>query len=339
MAAAPTTLLVLGGSAFVGRAVVEEGLARGWDVTVFNRGLNGGVDPRARRLTGDRLDAASLAPLAAQDWDLVVDTWSGAPSAAGDGARLLADRADRYTYVSSASVYADPPVPGADERSATVAADPDAGSGEYATNKRGAELAITAAFGDRALLLRSCLVLGPHEDVGRLPWWLGRMARGGEVLAPGPEDLPLQYTDARDLATFALDATVAGRSGPVNVASLRGHATMGSLLETCRSVAGGGDATLTWVPAQVVAEAGIEPWTELPVWLPPGHSHAALHDVDVSLAQRWGLRCRPVEDTVADTWAWLRSLDGQPPPRPDLPTKGLDPERERQVLAAWHATR
>src|SRR4051794_16283412 len=241
-----TSLLVLGGSSFVGRALVADGLARGWRVTTFNRGRGSWADPRAERIVGDRLDPASLAPLGARDWDLVADTWAGAPRAARDGAAVLATRAARYAYISSESVYAPPPPAGAAEDAPTVDASPDAGSTDYAADKRGCELAIGAAFGDRALLARAGLILGPHEDVGRLPWWLARMAAGGDVLAPGPADLPLQYVDARDLARFVLDAASAGVGGPVNVVSRPGHATMGTLLETCRAVAGAPGTSLTW---------------------------------------------------------------------------------------------
>jgi 2'-hydroxyisoflavone reductase len=226
----PLTLLVLGGSSFVGRAVVEEGLARGWDVSTFNRGRQGGDHAQVTRLIGDRLDPATLAPLTRRDWDLVVDTWSGAPRAVRDSAAVLADHAGRYGYISSASVYGPGPPPlGVDESGPTVDASPDADGGEYPELKRGAEIALIRAFGDRALLARAGTILGPYENVGRLPWWLIRLAAGGEVLAPGPPELQLQYVDARDLARFVLDAAPAGHSGAFNVVSRRGHATMASL--------------------------------------------------------------------------------------------------------------
>jgi nucleoside-diphosphate-sugar epimerase len=333
----PTSLLVLGGSAFVGRAVVAEGVARGWEVTVFNRGRADATHPNARRLVGDRLDPASLRTLHKCDWDLVVDTWSGAPRAARDSAAILSDHAGRYAYISSCSVYAPPPPRGVEEDAPTVDASPDADVGSYPELKRGAEIAITQAFGDRSLLARAGLILGPHENVGRLPYWLSRMARGGEVLCPGPADLELQFIDARDLSRFVLDAAIAGHHGPVNVVSRRGHATMGSLLESCRAVAGAEDTCLTWVDPDRIAAAGVEPWTELPIWLPPEHEYAGMHDADVRRALAAGLTCRPMPETVLDTWTWLSELPALPPLRADLEPPGLDPVREREALDMWHA--
>jgi 2'-hydroxyisoflavone reductase len=311
-------LLVLGGSAFVGRAVVEEGVARGWDVTTFNRG-RGWAHPDATALHGDRLDW----PGVEGEWDLVVDTWARDPRAVADSASSLAEQAGKYVYISSCSVYAPPPVMGADEATPTVAPEGE----EYANVKRGGELAVEAAFGARCTILRPGLILGPHEDVGRLPWWLTRLARGGDTLAPGPEDLPLQLIDARDLAAFALDAP----NGTYNSVSRRGHTTMRALLEAAREVTGN-RATLRWADPTMLQQHDVEAWTELPIWLPPDPEYAALHGANVEKAYAAGLTIRPAHETVADTWAWLQSLDGPPPLRADLPPHGIDPEKERAIL-------
>jgi nucleoside-diphosphate-sugar epimerase len=330
-------LLVLGGTSFVGRALVEEGLARGWRVTTFNRGRGAWSHPDVERVVGDRRDPATLEPLRRQKWDVVADTWSGAPRAARDSATVLAPVAEHYAYISSCSVYAPPVRMGVDEAAPTVTASPDDGEvPDYALRKRGSELAIERVFGDRSLIMRCGLVLGPHEDVGRLPWWLLRMARGGEVLAPGPADQPLQLIDARDLAAWTLDAATVGRHGTYNAVSRRGHATMRTLLEAAVRVVGG-DATLTWAPPERIAEYGIEPWGELPIWLPPDHDARAMHAADVEKIHAAGFLPRPVEATVADTWAWLVSLGGTPPQRSDVPAPGLAPERERAVLAGLRA--
>ena len=329
-------LLVLGGTEFVGRAVVEAALGRGWDVTVLNRGRHAAA-PGARALTGDRTAPGGLDALAAHegDWDAVVDTWSSAPRPVHEAARLLRGRARRYVYVSSCSVYTWAPPAGYTEDAPVVeGAAPDAGPADYARDKRGGELAALDAFGARdSVLVRAGLILGPYENVGRLPWWLGRIARGGPVLAPGPRDLPLQYVDVRDLAEWILGAVEQELSGPYNLMSPQGHATMGGFLEACVR-ATGSDAELRWTAPETVLDAGIEPWVQLPVWVPPGTDmHDAMHAADVSRAVSTGLSCRPVEETVADTWTWLKSIGGTAPHRSDRAVKGLDPEVEAKVLA------
>ncbi|WP_241200134.1 NAD-dependent epimerase/dehydratase family protein [Streptomyces sp. NBC_01260] len=334
-------LLMLGGTEFVGRAVTEDALARGWEVTVFHRGHHA-PPPGAAELFGDRSAEGSLAALEAAGgpgggtytWDLVVDTWSGAPSAVRDAARLLSSRARRYAYVSSRSVYEYPTPAGLPEDGPLVdgASPDDGGDVSYALAKRGGELAALDAFGDRALLVRAGLIIGPWENIGRLPWWLTRIARGGAVLAPGTPDLPLQYIDARDLAGWLLDAAESGLHGPYNLVSRPGHATMGELLDACVR-ATGSDAELRWTDTGAILAAGVEPWTDLPVWLPPGELYDSVHQGDVSRAYATGLHCRPVRETVADTWTWLCELGGSAPQRPDRPAVGLDPQTEAKLLA------
>ncbi|MFE9094360.1 NAD-dependent epimerase/dehydratase family protein [Streptomyces sp. NPDC007264] len=326
-------LLVLGGTEFAGRAVVEAALGRGWEVTVLNRGRHR-PPPGVRALRGDRTAPGGPAALAEGEWDAVVDTWSAAPRAVHEAARLLAGRAGRYVYVSSCSVYAwAPPAGYAEDAPLVEGAAADAGATEYPQDKRGGELAALDAFGpDRSVLVRAGLILGPHENIGRLPWWLTRIARGGPVLAPGPRDLPLQYVDVRDLAEWILGAVTQGLSGAFNLIGPQGHATMGRLLEACVAVTGE-VAELRWTAPQAVLDAGVEPWTQLPVWVPPDSDlHDALHAADVSLALATGLRCRPVAETVADTWSWLRDIGGTAPRRPDRPAVGLDPAVEARLL-------
>jgi nucleoside-diphosphate-sugar epimerase len=325
-------LLLLGGTEFVGRAVAEEALGRGWEVTVFHRGRHAPPEG-ATALHGDRTAPGGLAALEDGTWDAVVDTWSGAPSAVRATARLLARRAGHYGYVSSRSVYTFPTPAGADEDAPVVEGAPDADAVDYAADKRGGELAAVEAFGDRALLARAGLIIGPYENIGRLPWWLSRVAKGGPVLAPGPRDLGLQYIDARDLAAWMCDAAERGLGGAYNTVSPRDFTTMGGLLEECVRVTGS-DAELRWTSPEAIAAAGIEPWVELPLWLPPGDIYDTLHQGDVSKACAAGLRARPMAETVADTWAWLRSIGGTAPQRPDRPSVGLAPDAEAAALRA-----
>ena len=176
-------LLMLGGTRFVGRAIVREALARGWEVGAVHRGVAGALPEGVTSLLADRTAPGELARvLDGETWDLVLDTWDGAPRVAAEAAELLRGRVPRYGYVSSMSVY----VWGShvDENSPVVAGDASADVGEYPALKRGAELGVLAAHPD-ALLARAGLILGPHEDIGRLPWWLQRISRGGRVMAPG----------------------------------------------------------------------------------------------------------------------------------------------------------
>jgi nucleoside-diphosphate-sugar epimerase len=325
-------LLMLGGTGFVGRAVVDQARTRGHAVTVLNRGHQP-APPGVTARTGDRTTPDGLAALAGGTWDVVVDTWSARPSVVRAAARALSGRAGHYTYVSSRSVYADADTPPLTEDSPVVDASPDSDDdGDYARAKRGAELAAEQNFTGSVLHARAGLILGPHENIGRLPWWLNRLARGGPTLAPGPRDLTLQYIDVRDLAAWILDAAEQGRTGAYNLVSPPGHTTMGDLLDTANRITGN-RAELRWTDPQTILDAGIEPWIDLPIWLPPGPDHAFMHAGDVSKALAAGLQNRPVAQTVGDTWAWLQAIGGTAPQRADRTPVGLDPQREAKLLA------
>ncbi len=328
-------VLVLGGTHHVGRAVVEAALRRGDEVTTVTRGLSGRAVPGADARHADRRDADALARVLATDtWDAVVDTWSFEPTVVRDSARLLDGRAAHYAYVSSRSVYRWPIEPGSDESAPVVDADPDsADAADYAAAKRGAELAVQREFSGGVLLARAGLVLGPYEMVGRLPWWLNRMAAGGRVPAPGPQHRPLQYVDARDLAEWCLAAGRNHITGAFNTVSRPGHTTIGALLEQCNAVAGS-HAELVWLTPEQVAAAGVEGWTSLPIWVPPTGALAWLHDCDVSAAEAAGLRCRPMAETVTDTWAWLQQEGTPTPPTARAGEVGLRPDQEDRLLAS-----
>ncbi len=324
-------LLVLGGTQHVGRAVVEAALGRGDEVVTVNRGSAGPDVPGVEARRADRTEPGSLAPaLGSDEFDRVVDTWSRAPVAVRDAARLLSGRVGHYAYVSSRSVYTWPPAPGLDETAPVVDADPaSAGHADYAAAKRGGELAVQQEFDGPWLCARAGLVLGPYEQIGRLPFWLQRIAAGGRVPAPGPHDRPLQLIDARDLARWVLDHRP---TGELNTVSRPGHTTIGALLDACVRVTGS-DAELVWLDPEVVEASGVQPWTELPIWMPPTGEYAAMHDCDVASAYDLGLVCRPAEETVADTWAWLQR-EGLPAQPADRPATGMDAAAEQRL---WDA--
>lgn len=300
-------------------------------MTTLNRGVSRPPAEGVHPLRADRTVPGELrSALGDGSWDVVVDTWSGAPRAVQDAASLLAGRVGRYCYVSSRSVYRWPLPVGSDETAPVVDGDP--GSTElddYARQKRGGELAVLDMFGERSLLARAGLILGPYERVGRMPWWLRRCERGGQVVCPGPYSRPLQYIDGRDLAEWLLTAAEEGISGAFNTVSQPGHTTIGELLDTARLVTGG-RAEFVWVTPAQVEEAGVSPWTELPIWVPPEGESAGLHAADVSAAYARGLRCRPVVDTVRDTWTWQQA-EGDPTTVVEG-TVGLPPEKEAALL-------
>jgi 2'-hydroxyisoflavone reductase len=336
-------LLVLGGTRFLGRAIVDDAISRGYDVTTFSRGLSGHPRPGADALRGDRTNAEDLRQLAQREWDGVIDTSVLAPADVLAGARILADRAQHYTYISTISVYARWPGEGATEDSPVLDCPPDAtGTVEtlgYGELKAGCERAVAAALPGRCLIVRPGTIVGPHENVGRAPWWLARMARGGTVLAPGEPGRTVQMTDARDLASWAVENTRRGLPATINVPGAEG-VTFGDLLTTCARLAGadGNPAvTLRWVPDSVLLDAGVEPWMELPMWVPDQPEFAGMWDVSGDRALRTGMRYRPLTDTLHDTWLWLRqeAVAGRPldqiARRPEI---GLDPAKESEILAS-----
>jgi 2'-hydroxyisoflavone reductase len=331
-------LLVLGGTHFVGRAIVEAALADGMDVTALNRGRSTIPGVTVRTLLADRTDPAALrAALGNGEWDAVIDTWSGAPQAVATACEALKDRVGHFGYVSTISVYAEPLPANADESAPVVDSDPDSPVGiedisNYPAAKRGAEVAVLRAFGDAALIARPGLILGPYENIGRLPWWLRRIERGGRVLAPGDPDKSFQYVDARDLASWMLAAASNRAGGAFNVVNRAGATTIGELLDLAIRVTGS-RAELVWTPQEVVLKADIAPWTELPIWVPRGPDFDYLETMDTSAAIAAGFTSRTLRETVADTWAWLQ-VEGDPVPRPGRTPVGLDPAKEQQVLSA-----
>jgi nucleoside-diphosphate-sugar epimerase len=330
-------LLVLGGTRFVGRAIVEAAIGRDDDVTVLSRGDSGEPVSGTRWIRGDRNDPAILGQVADQEWDAVLDTWSGPAQSVETATEALAESARWYGYVSSRSVYRWPLAPGADESADLVEIPPDDGASDpgasYAVAKRRAEHAVTSRFPGRSVLARAGLIVGPHEDTGRLTWWLTRAAGGGELIAPEPEDRPWQYVDSRDLADFLLTAATDGRSGAFNVVCPRDSGvTTQRLLEACLA-ATGHRATVKWVAVEILRRAGIREWDDLPGWTDPAGESAGLHDCDASAAVMAGLRCRAIEETVTDAWQWLTGIapSRRPPLREGLPRRGLTAEQEQAV--------
>ena len=335
-------LLIIGGTSFLGRHTAVDALARGWEVTTFNRGKSAPDVDGVEALRGDRDDDSAVRQLAGREFDVVVDTCGFVPRVVAKSARALAESRAHYVFVSSISAtttWPGKPTPeGLDGQSCPSDAGPD--DGDYGKLKAGCERAVTEVFGERSTIARAGLIIGPYENIGRLPWWLTRIARGGEVLAPGDPEVPMQLVDARDLAAFMLDAGQNRTAGTFNATAPTGNATFRSWLADCVH-ATGSDPTLTWVDDKVLLDHEVEPWTELPLWMPfglPEGDGDAVWQADTGRTQEAGMRNRPVRETVADTWAWMQAA-GHLPDQPDrgyLGRQGIDPEKEQRILAAWH---
>ena len=329
-------ILVLGGTSFLGRAYVTDLLGRGHEVTTFNRGRSGPDQPGAEAVRGDRNSPADLERLVAdRRWDAVVDTSPQQPHAVALSTGLLEPRTGHYTLVSSIHAYADWGSVPIDEDSTRHPCPADTPADQPAGNhlKAGCERALLERFGpERSLILNCGLLIGPHENTGRLPSWLERIAKGGRVLAPGRPDRAIQAIDARDLAAFGADLLEQGTAGRYLTTSPIGAVTLGDLLTACVEATGGG-AGLSWTDEALLLAADVQPWTELPMWAPDSPDWSAIWQADTGRARRAGLRCRPIAETVRDTWAWLceRGLATEPYRQGDT-VLGIDPEKERKLL-------
>ncbi len=322
-------LLILGGTRFLGRHLVEAALERGHRVTLFNRGVSGpGLFPEVERLVGDR--DGDLSALRGRRWDAAIDTCGYVPRVVRASAGLLADAVDRYVFVSSISVYSEPVASGADEE-APVEELPDPSveevTGEtYGGLKALCERAAEEEMPGRVLNVRPGLIVGPHDPTDRFTYWPRRISSGGEVLAPDDPELPVQFIDVRDLAGWIIGMCEERGVGTYNATGPDYELTMGGLLEECETV--GGAAELVWVSEQFLEEQGVEPFTEMPLWVP--REYAGLQAVNCGKAIEAGLAFRPVSETIGDVLEWdrARPADGEM-------GAGLRPERERELLRAW----
>jgi 2'-hydroxyisoflavone reductase len=312
-------VLVLGGTKFLGRALVDALLEQGHEPTLFNRGItNPELFPDVEKVRGERSD---LSPLADRRWDAVLDVAAYMPGDVRLAAETLRDRVGRYVFVSSISAYADQSVPPAEE-AATLELAPEDETDEspesYGPRKAGGERIVEEAFGDRALIVRPGLIVGPHDPTGRFTYWPHRVARGGQVLAPGSSGDPAQFIDVRDLAEWIVRATADGLAGQFNATGETMR--LGDLLEECRTVTGS-DASFTWVPSDYLLAEDVGPWMEVPLWLPLAE-YAGIQRAPVERARAAGLEYRPLAETIQGALDLAEPVD-------DV---GLTPERERGLL-------
>jgi 2'-hydroxyisoflavone reductase len=328
-------ILVLGGTAFLGPELVEAARSRGHVLTLFNRGkTNPGLFPDVEKLHGDR--DGKLDALRGRGWDAVIDTSGYVPRIVRASAELLAPAVERYLFVSTISAYAETIPPGSDE-TAPLAVAPDPKSEDvrahYGALKALCEKAAEAAMPGRVSVVRPGLIVGPGDPTDRFTYWPVRLARGGEALAPGDGRDPVQVVDVRDLAAWMIRLVERRDAGTYNAAGPAGALDMAGLLKACGR-ASASPAALTWVPWPFLEKRKVEPWSDMPVWIPSGTEGSGMASVSNARAVARGLRFRPVADTARDALAWWRAL---PEERRAKLRAGISPEREREVLAAWRA--
>lgn len=332
-------LLLLGGSWFLGRTLVVDALARGWEVTAYSRGKSGEPPSGATHVVGDRRSDVDLSRLAESGpWDAVVDTSAYEPIDVTQAAEALMGQVEQYVLVSTVSAYRDWPAVAVDESSplwpssaaltedSPELADMSIG-GKYGTLKAGCEVAVTEST-IRSLIVRPGVILGPGEYVGRGLKFLERAASGGRWLLPAPTNQPIQPVDVRDVSKFLLDSIAAKRDGEFNLVAPIGHSTYGSMIDVCLTLTGR-QAQPVWVDPRWLDEQDVRQWTEIPLWRIP----EATWQVDGRRAAEAGFVCRPLIDTLYDFKEAL-DRDGLID-HPRQGQLGMRPEREEQLLAAW----
>jgi 2'-hydroxyisoflavone reductase len=296
-------LLVIGGTRFLGPHFVDAALARNHRVTLFNRGSKRLPDvPDLAQLKGDR--RTGLDALGDATFDAVLDTCAYHPADIAASASRLADRCSRYCLISTASVYADESGD-LDESAVLVplpAMAPETMTPEaYGTLKALCEQAADRAFGNRLLIIRPGLIVGPGDATHRFGYWVRRIARGGEIVVPDPPEAPVEFIDVRDLAAWLVLALERDLAGVYNANGPANRTTLSEFLAECIAMVGT-DAHLHWVPARSLLDSGVEPWVELPMWIPPG-PHGFL-TFNAAKARRDGLTFRPLDATIAAARAW-----------------------------------
>ena len=337
-AAAPAkkSILVLGGTGFLGPHLVTAALARGHTVTLFNRGkTHPGLFPGVEKLHGDR--DGHLEALAGRSWDAVVDPSGYVPRIVKASAELLAPRVGHYVFISTISVYARMDTLDADE-SSPVETLPDPNSEDVKANygalKALCEQAAEAAMPGRVSNIRPGLIIGPGDPSGRFSHWPTRLAEGGEVLAPGDGSTPVQYVDGRDLGAWIVRVIEDRATGTMNALGPERRVTMRSVLDECNHVLGN-NARLTWVDAAFLDQQGVAPWSEMPMWIDNHGETAGFGTLNNRRAVTAGLTFRPIGDTARDTLAWLATLPEDQ--RGKARSSGISPDKEARVLAAWKA--
>ncbi|WP_257350642.1 SDR family oxidoreductase [Pseudalkalibacillus decolorationis] len=337
-------ILIVGGTRFLGRALVEEALKRGHEITLFNRGTNQEAFPEVEQLIGNRDSDVSV--LANRKWDIVMDTCGFAPHQIKKIADVLGDNIEHYTFISSISVYKDwiPLNITEDYHLQSMLPDDklkDVEAGKISPYEYYGELKVLSEaeaekhWPGRVLHIRAGLLVGPFDYTDRLPYWVQRVAQGGKVLVPGPSNRPVQLIDVKDVAAWALIMAENKTAGTFNVTGPNDILTIEELLNTCKAVTNS-DSEFVWAEEQFMLEHKVQPWTDMPLWIPEyfpleGETEAwkGSFSISVEKAVNAGLSFRPLEDTIYDVYQWEKE-------RQDTERKaGIAQEREQVLLDTW----
>lgn len=320
-------ILILGGTIFVGYAITDAALAAGNEVAHFNRGKSSAPDSRVETILGDRTQEPFPAALTSRSWDVVIDTSGYLPQVVARSTRAM-NASPHYIFVSSVSAYAGPDF--SEDGALTPLPNPlpDAMTYDvYGALKAGCEQVVQAAFGDRAAIVRPGLIVGPRDPTDRFTYWPVRVARGGVVAAPGRPSRTVQFIDARDLGEWIVKMAEDRVTGVFNASGR--PVAMSAVLDACQRVPRS-DARFEWVAEAMLAQEKVQPWKDMPLWIPESEPHAAgFMDIPIARALATGLRHRPLAATVADTLAWAQTR-----PAGHAWKAGLTPEREAALLAA-----
>ena len=323
-------MLIMGGTRFLGRHLVDSALARGHSVTLFNRGKsNPDLFPQVETILGDR--EHDIEKLSGRTWDAVIDTCGYVPRIVRLSAAGLESSVGRYVLISSISAFANFSKIGMDESDPVGKLEDESVeeiTGEtYGPLKALCEKAVQDTFGDnRALIIRPGLIVGPNDPTDRFTYWPVRVARGGDVLAPEKPEVPVQIIDVRDLSDFTIQLIEDDASGIYNATGPEYELTFGRMLEACKKVSSS-DAAIQWASVEFLNQNNVAPWSDMPVWVPDTAEDAGFSRLDVSKAIQAGLEFRPLQDTVRDTTAWANTRPAEYEWR-----AGLKPEREQELL-------
>ncbi len=317
-------------------------LARGHEITLFNRGKRPSPEwpGKVEQLHGDR-ETGDLKSLAGREWDVCIDNPTAVPSWVRDAGKVLKDNVGQYVFISTISVFADTSRTGIDEAAALAEYTGEDAMAEtratmlanmelYGPLKALSEQEATRRFGARATIIRPGLIVGPGDETDRFTYWLVRLERGGDVLAPGDGSDPVQFIDARDLAEWTIRMVEARNFGTYNATGPDYEMSMAAMLHGIRAVTTSG-ARLHWAPTGFLEAQKVQAWSDMPVWVPGTGESAGFGRISVARAVAAGLTFRPLATTATDTLAWFNA---QPAERRAKLRTGIDAERERQVITA-----